>query len=284
MLNLLVPVSDRDQNWYGLHAALGLAKRFNGHVDLVFVQAEVRLDIRTEEGPAYVMPEILARLKEEAGEKVAEAERTFAGLLQEHNVPIADGPSEPRRPTASWTLSKGTVRNAIERWGGVHDATVFARAPAGGDGEWRENVETALFTTGQPVLLVPFEDRSPIGETVLIGWNRSAQSARALRDALPLLERAKNVFIFSVKTGAKEGPSPQDAGRHLERHGIKNEVLEIAPSRKSVGKALIAQAHEVKADLMVMGAYSHSRFREAILGGVTRQVLAEADLPVLMSH
>ena len=286
MLNLLVPVAARDQSWHGLHAALILAKRFNGHVDLAFVQGEARLDsgLRSEEGPIYLfMREAVAQLAKEAAERAAEAERTFAGLIQEHDVALADGPDKGGRATASWSVTEGTVTAVIQRWGGVHDATVFAR-PDGADSTWRDGVETALFGTGQPVLLVPSGQRSAIGESVLVGWNRSAQAARALRDALPLLKRAKKVVVFSVATGAKEGPSPQEASRHLEWHGIGNEVIEVPAGRESVGKALMAGAQEVEADLVVMGAYSHSRFREAILGGVTRQLLAEADLPVFMSH
>jgi nucleotide-binding universal stress UspA family protein len=285
MLNLLVPIADRDQNWRALHAALALAKRLNGHVDAVFVTAETRanLSLPSEGAPESFLREAIARAERESAERAAEAEQRFADVLRRHNLAVVDQPTDPGEPSATWTVTEGTLPDVVQRWGGTHDATVLARG-GGADGAWRNSVETALFATGQPVLLVPFEDRSPIGEKVVVGWNRTAQSARAMRDALPLLRQAKSVTIFSVATGAKEGPSAHEAGRYLQWHGIANEVIEVPPSRENVGKALIAKAHEVGADLLVLGAYSHSRFREAILGGVTRHVVAQADLPVLMSH
>ena len=118
----------------------------------------------------------------------------------------------------------------------------------------------------------------------MIGWNRSAQAARAVHAALPMLERAGDVVILSVETGAKRGPSAEQMARYLAWHEVKAEVREFAPDNRSVGEVLLAEAEAAECDLLVTGAYSHSRLRDLLLGGVTRHVLAEADIPVLLAR
>ena len=101
---------------------------------------------------------------------------------------------------------------------------------------------------------------------------------------MPFLTCAKRVIICAVATGAKQGPSPEDVARTLAWHDIETEVKEITPDGRSVGRVLLDEAKEVEANLLVMGAYSHSRLREMILGGVTKYVIEHAELPVLLAH
>ena len=120
---------------------------------------------------------------------------------------------------------------------------------------------------------------------VLIGWNRSIESGRAVTNAMPFLERAEDVEIFMVANGVKRGASPQNVAHKLTWwHGISTQVKEIPRNHQSIGEALLGEAAEMGADLLVMGAYTHNRLRERILGGATRFVLEHAELPVLMTH
>jgi nucleotide-binding universal stress UspA family protein len=148
-----------------------------------------------------------------------------------------------------------------------------------------QTVESALFSTGRPVLIAPPEPPKTLGETVLIGWNRSAQSARAFHAAKALLlDNAKQVRILSVTTGAKNGPSAEDIADCLAWRGIKAEIREFSPDNRSIGAVLLAEAGAIGADLIVMGAYTHSRLRQILLGNVTKHVLTHATVPLFMAH
>lgn len=145
---------------------------------------------------------------------------------------------------------------------------------------------------GRPVLLLPADYATrPIGKRIMVAWDASAAAMRAVGDALPLLRRADSVAIVAFTgadydEGAGPGPQPgQDLAQYLARHGVKVNVIDCAPPSSSErGAALLAQAAQLDADLLVMGGYGHSRLRELMLGGATRVVLAEMTLPVLMSH
>ena len=139
-----------------------------------------------------------------------------------------------------------------------------------------------------PVLVVPFAGHfTAIGKTVLAAWDGSLHAARAIRHALPLLVNAERVLVTMVDPvigGDEHGEEPgADLAQHLARHGVRVEVQSVA-SEGDVGEALMAAADRVQADMMVMGAYGHSRLHEIMLGGATRTILAMATLPVLLSR
>jgi len=144
--------------------------------------------------------------------------------------------------------------------------------------------------SGRPILVVPKAgDLVSIGERVLVAWNNSRESARAVFDALPLLKKASEVMVLSVEEPAKPEVTSDIAGSEigatLARHGVKATVQQVKPgARSEAGPELLAQVAAHRADLLVMGCYGRSRFREFVLGGASRHVLHHAAVPVLMSH
>lgn len=142
---------------------------------------------------------------------------------------------------------------------------------------------------GRPVLVVPYIGAgSTLGERVFIAWNGRREAVRAIHDALPLLERAKHVTVMAInpRAGAEEhGDVPcADICLHLARHGVEAEAAEVESGDVGVGDMLLSRAADASADLIVMGAYGHSRIRELMLGGVTKHLLEHMTVPVLMSH
>jgi nucleotide-binding universal stress UspA family protein len=150
-------------------------------------------------------------------------------------------------------------------------------------------LEQALFSSGRPVLVVPFAGRfESLGRRVLIGWNASREAARAVNDALPLIAQAEIATVLAANPrrglgGHGEEPGA-DIARHLARHGLKVEVQHVVAPEIAAGDILLNAAAESVADLLVVGAYGHSRLREMVLGGVTRTLLRQMTLPVLLSH
>jgi nucleotide-binding universal stress UspA family protein len=147
--------------------------------------------------------------------------------------------------------------------------------------------ESALFDSGRPVIFVPYIQRAPLKlDRVVVCWDGSRPAARAIADAMPLLERAGcvEVVIIADERGKRDEIAGADMGQHLARHGLKVEVNRIMGGNVDVADALLSRAADAGTDFIVMGGYGHSRLREFVLGGVTNSILRSMTVPVLMSH
>ena len=145
-------------------------------------------------------------------------------------------------------------------------------------------VGDVVMYTRCPVLVVPQgQDRLPLAEPVVVAWNGSAEAAHALRLALPLLKRASAVHIVEV-SDEKPVRSAREAALWLSRHGISADVHEWPAKGRRISVALLHAAAELSAACMVMGAYGHSRLRETVLGGTTRELIASTTVPLLLAH
>lgn len=153
----------------------------------------------------------------------------------------------------------------------------------------RHELEDLILAAGRPVLAIPEGwSGGTLGRSVIVAWDGGREAARAVFDAMPLLLQAKSVRIVSVQ-GFLDEPVRQftpgdDIATTLSRHGIAAESLTFQSSRQSVKEELRAQMLDTGADLVVMGCYGHSRFREMVLGGVTREMLDEIPFPILLSN
>jgi nucleotide-binding universal stress UspA family protein len=147
--------------------------------------------------------------------------------------------------------------------------------------------EGVLFESGRPVMFVPYIQKSGLKlDRVMLCWDGSRAATRAINDAMPFLEKAKQVelVIVSSKAGKANELTGADMGQHLARHGLKVEVKRITSPDIDVTSTILSYAADSSADMIVMGGYGHSRLREFILGGVTRGLLETMTLPTLMSH
>ncbi len=149
-------------------------------------------------------------------------------------------------------------------------------------------VERCIFASGRPVIIVPAStDRPALTGTIVAAWDGSAEAARAINDALTFLKPASRVvLVVGVTSGQDDEQAPQtdDMMAHLKRHGVTAEALRVKAGEGDIGRLLLSTAKSLNADLMVMGAFHHSRWREFILGGVTLTVLEEATIPLFMAH
>ena len=144
-----------------------------------------------------------------------------------------------------------------------------------------------LLGTGRPTLMIPYSTAvDSLGKRILVAWNGSPQAARAVNDALPLLAAAEKVVVLKVDQGTPtvEDEGGGDLAAHLARHGIAAEMRDIAPDDIEPADVLLSYAADEGSDLIVMGVYGHSRLRELALGGVSRQMLSQMTVPVLMAH
>lgn len=166
------------------------------------------------------------------------------------------------------------------------DITVVGQDEQGGVGDEAGLISAVLFGSGRPVFIVPYIQKGPAKlDHAVVAWDGGLAASRALAGAMPLLQACKRVEVVSI--APKGEPVEELPGfnitRHLARHGVKAELRQLAPA-DDVGSAILAHATNTGADFLVMGGYGHSRVREFIFGGTTRQILSSMTLPVLMTH
>jgi nucleotide-binding universal stress UspA family protein len=166
--------------------------------------------------------------------------------------------------------------------GRVYDLTVLPRP--GSRGGRVTAFEAALFDSGRPVLMAPPLAPQTLGDTILIHWNRSTETARAVAFALPLLAKAKRVQFLFVEGSSAAGPSAREAVGHLAAHGITATEKTVEAKSRNPGDVILAEAKAFGADLLIKGAYTQSRLRQMIFGGATSHILAKAELPVFFAH
>jgi nucleotide-binding universal stress UspA family protein len=181
-------------------------------------------------------------------------------------------------------LTHEAILQAVSFHGRLHDLAVVDQ-PVEYYSASRAAVEELLFHTGRPLIVVPNNRGTFAAGRIIIAWDGSAAAARALNDAMPLLRGAEYVSLVSIvneKDLSKMAPGAEIAP-HLARHGVKAEVADI-PLSGSAGRTLLDRAELVRADMLVMGAFVHARWRQFIVGGVTETMLTEAAIPIFMSH
>jgi len=205
-------------------------------------------------------------------EAIAVGER-FAKMLRQEDV------------QGEWEMAVGLPASYVTRRAQGIDLVILGqRTPDHSTG--LDAPQEVVLACGRPVLIVPYAGHiERIGETAIVAWNGSREAARAVQDALPLLSAAASVTVFWVNP--EEAADIADAHNlviHLARHGLNAKKLVVREDILAVSDTVLAQVAALDADLLVMGAYGHSRLREMILGGVTRDVLRNMNVPVLMSH
>jgi nucleotide-binding universal stress UspA family protein len=268
-------------------AALGLARIDAAH--LVFLH--VPLDVEkiaiplasAEYGGGAGIAELITVLEQDADARRVRAKQAVDSLCARESIPQATAPLDGA-VSAEWRVATGDEARLLPQYGRVADLIVLGRTREGGETP-TEVIDAALLESGRPLLLVPARPPAQIGRTVAIAWKDTPEAASAVAAALPLLRRAHQVAILTVDEG---GAADQAAGARLRDallwHNRATSTRGLKPDGAEPAAALLRAANDVGADLLVMGGYGHSRFREVVLGGFTRHVLRAAELPVLMAH
>ncbi|MDH3320838.1 MAG: universal stress protein [Betaproteobacteria bacterium] len=272
---ILVHLDHRPRSTERLGLACSLADEFDAHLVGLFAPGGPRL-------PSYAAAEggpVLRDLLEERRKEVLrEVQRRFREVAQRNGGERSEWRTADFDPAAAMRLS---ARYA--------DLVVAGQPEDEEEGELRGLADELAFSAGRPVLFVPYAGRfAALGKRVLVAWDAGREAARAVTDALPLLKRAEAVEVcaFDPERGRRgHGELPgADVGLFLARHGVKVTVARQSGARYDVGSQVLSRAADIGADLIVMGAYGHTRVREMVLGGVTRTMLEAMTVPVLMSH
>jgi nucleotide-binding universal stress UspA family protein len=275
---IFVPLLRRESDDWALDAALALATTHEAHISAL-VTIENPLPMVSEFG--YVHIDVSQRQLDEARASATEVANRARTRLSRQKVG-----SEVRLTDVMLLWSEETAALQARHC----DISVLGAGDDGnGSPRFVLTFKSLLLNSGRPVLVIPKGANLPSpARRVVLAWKPTREAARAIHDALPLLAHASEIDVLMVDPQVIEGshgPEPgADIARHLARHGLKVNVVALPREGYGAGANLLRHVQAVDADLLVMGGYGHARWREAILGGTTRTVLAGAKKPVLFSH
>jgi nucleotide-binding universal stress UspA family protein len=282
MKTILLPFHDDEIDLAALQTALLLAGRFGSYVEGLFVWQPPQIIAGAGEG-ITLYGDYVTQVAAEGRQLATQARERFSQLIRERDIPFQNVSVALNAPSAGWYEGEGLEDRVVGDYGRVFDLIVIGRTNRPTSGDWQTTCEAALFESGRPIVLAPPQTPVKLGETVLIAWNGSTETARTIALGMPLLLQAHKVIVLTVEDGTVPGPSGEQMTSHLLRHGINARALTV-PQDKSVGEAILRQCAELEVDLLFKGAYTQSRLRQMIFGGATRHILAHAQLPVLMAH
>jgi nucleotide-binding universal stress UspA family protein len=255
--------------------AISVAAEFEAHLTGIAFAYDAIVPVS---GTGYIPAEVIDKQKQDNDDAARTALERFAAAATRAGIA-----AESLAVSSSFAGAGEHFSSIARRF----DLAVVGQAEPGQHGVEEIIAETTLFGSGRAVIVVPYIQKAPLKlERVMVCWDGSRQASRAIGDAMPLIERAGSVevVIIANERGKQDEIPGADMGQHLARHGVKVDVKRIAGGNIDVADALLSHAADSGSDLMVMGGYGHSRFREFILGGVTRSIFGSMTTPVLMSH
>ena len=270
--SILVHIDNSESCRKRLDAAIVLAQRYDAHLTGLYVIPPLPTAVFSEGG---ISAELIESLLDEGKRECAEAAKLFRQTL------------EPTGLRNDWCVGEGLVAEHLGLHARYADLVIAGQEDAQ-DARSTANALVAqmILGCGRPTLVIPYIGmQQALGERILVAWNGARESVRAVNDALPLLQGAKNVDVIAINPPSGEGDIPcSEICTQLARHDVSAVARESTAKDIDVAGEILSRAADYQSDIIVMGAYGHSRFRELVFGGATRDVFEHMTVPVFMSH
>ncbi|MBY8977732.1 universal stress protein [Rhodobacteraceae bacterium NNCM2] len=272
--NILVAYNGTETAKGAVRLAILLAKANNAHLTGLFVQMS----------PAYYA-NIGAWLPDNTIAMLADRDREYAEKVRDEFYEVCR--EHGRTDRKSFFVCDGQPNVRFAEYARTYDLVVIGQPDNEyWDGHHQPHPDVVALQSGRPVMVAPRGfDATSLGEGAIVAWDGKRAAARALSDAMDMLETISPITVVYV---GDEQTAPRLPGRdimeHLSRHGIAAEMLVVPRSGRTIGSILLETCTTRGAGLLVMGAYEHSQFSEEIIGGVTKEVLSKANFPILVSH
>ena len=282
MKTILTPLTGAECDRASLDLAARVAQAFCGHINVVHIQRSVVEQVATlTMGAGAISQEIWDALAQESRSRENDARTKLDEFCSRQGFRLLAEPLG-NSPSASWDSFLGDFKSTVVRLGRYCDVIVLGR-----NFEFFEldvdSLGEIIVRCGRPALIASSTARAQLCEVVAIAWKDSAQSAHALTAAEPYLANAKKVIVLQVPEDSSDASSAEALVRQLRWRNCNVELHTLNPLA-GISRAIVTAATSLGADLLVAGAYAHSRTRELILGGVTRDLLAGCSLPLLITH
>ncbi len=283
---VLLPLTGTAAGEAALATAWKVARAFGSHLQALHVRMDSR-DVAPLAGEGLsgaMIEDMMSATETESSQRANAVRALFDRFVVAHGVRLGVAHHDITEPTAGFATVTGREEDMVAQLARLADLTVVPHPEAGEDLSSSDALHAVLFDSGRPVLIAPQVEPPTLGTRICVAWNGTTESTSAVLAALPWLQRAGAVRILSADEYQRRGPLAPALAEYLALHGIAAEMATFRPIDREVGAGLLQATREFGADMLTMGAYSHSRLRQLILGGVTRHVLEHATLPVLMSR
>jgi nucleotide-binding universal stress UspA family protein len=282
---LLLPLTGTAAGEAALATALTIARYWSAHVTALHVRVDSR-DVAPLAGEGLsgaMIEEMMSATEKESSDRAYAVRAMFDRFVASQQVTVQEAHPNVGHATASFAAVTGREEDIVAQQARLADLTVVPHPDAGEDVSSSDALHAVLFDSGRPVLISPQVTPATVGTRVCVAWNGTAESASSVLAAMPWMQRAEGVRILSAEGYQRRGPGAPDLAAYLALHDVHADIV-MFRSTGSVGAGLLAAANDFGCDLLSMGAYSHSRLRQLILGGVTRHVLENAAIPVMMNR
>ena len=278
MKTILLPFNNTQPTVAALDAARLLVGN-DGYIEGAFCRQVLPIIA----GEGITLPgDYLAEFEEEGRQQAEAARETFRSLLAERS--IQEGNITGSGLRAGWTEMVGSGPEGIGEYARLFDLSVISRVVGDPAVDWKTTAEAVLFDSGRPLLIVSNEIPAQIGSRIVVAWNASTETSRTLTAGAALLQTSQEVLVLTVKGATVAGPEGDRLAQHLKTSGINVESRVVERGSRGVGEAILEEAQQFQADLIIKGAYTQSRLRQLIFGGATSDLINQASQPMLMSH
>ena len=284
MKTILVPLEESDVLPSILETALIVGQKFGSYIEGLYEQPGLTEVVVAGEGLGVTPPDLVETFQQQEKERAVRAHELFEAFMKEKGVPLAGRGAPQDHATTGWVEEEAPGRDLVGNRGRLFDLIVVGRPVRNSATPTMSLLEAALFETGRPILIAPPKPPGELGKNIIISWNGSYETPRCISFGMPMLKAAKKVTVLQVEEGMVPGPTAADATIHLRRNGIAAEAHNVNAGRRTAGEAVLEEAEKLGADMLIKGAYTRSRIRQMIFGGITSHILDAAEIPVLMSH
>jgi len=269
-----------------LGTALTLARQHGAFVEALHVEMDPReaAPLAANGATSTMIQDIMDTVETENRRRAEAAEATFRRQAEHAGVRVVDADAEtPAGPATALRRERGREHEVVAHRGMVFDLLAVPPRRADTEPPATATLESAIMESGRPTLVTGESVPAVVGKRIAVAWRPTVPGVHALQGSMPLLHAAESVTVITVDE-SHTGPSPSAVTGHLAQHGIHATPHMVDPGERDVGQAVLEEAESAGADLLVMGAYAHSRLRQLVLGGVTSTVLRSAAMPLVLAH
>jgi nucleotide-binding universal stress UspA family protein len=283
---ILAPVTGAPRDANVLTAAIAAARPFKAHVMAYFVRPDLTeaLAFFTDGVSGIVVDEVIKATQDAGDEAASRIEATLATVCAAAAVERVPEPKRASTVTVSLRQTQGNFADRLTAAARLSDLIVFPPMREGDTAGLAEAFVQVLVETDRPVLRATDEPAANFARQIAIGWDGKTAAASAVSAAVPYLQKADHVEILSVQRPPLKPDAAEGIREYLMLHGVQAEERLVDAGSKRIGEALLDAAAAHHADLLVIGGYGRGRLRESLIGGVTRHIIAHAELAVFMVH
>ncbi len=284
--SILVPLEESDVLPSVLATTLLVARHFESYIEGLCIRPSLAGAIAVGfEGGVAALAGTEEQFEQEQETRSRRLQQQFDAFVRDNGLTVAVS-ADTAGPCARWIEDEAPGIGVFGQRGRIFDLIVVGRPTPGALTPAMNTLETVLFESGRPVLIAPPNAPQALARNVVVAWNASTETARAVAFAMPFLQSAERVTVLTVEGALVPGPSGEEVANSLRRHGVNADAISNMGKRSpaAAGVVMLEESERLGADLLIKGGYTQSRLRQMIFGGATNHILNEAQIPVLMAH